>query len=99
MEYQRRISNWFKWLTDDPRASGATDGRTRFFRGDFLICMYFFYDPDRWVEDCAHEMRFSYERNVNGNLLGFHMTDMFAIRPAYKRYEVIIRVPVGWKPF
>lgn len=57
------------------------------------------YDRDRWEEDFSYEMRYRFKLNGNGNQLGYHMTDMFAIRSAFKRHEVIMRVATGWRKF
>lgn len=51
------------------------------------------------MENFPYEMRYQYQRNGNENLLRYTMNNMFAIRPEYKREEVIIRFSAIWRPF
>lgn len=61
--------------------------------------VYFVFERDGWVEYFVCEMRYRYQWNGNGNLLGYPMKDMFAIRPSYNRDDAIVLVPAGWRPF
>lgn len=65
VEYQRKA--WLKWFAEDPKATGKSHGRPQFFDGVVLMDVYFVYDCERWIEDCAQEMRYWFQRHRNLN--------------------------------
>lgn len=83
-----------KWLQDDPRGAGETDGCVEFFRGVILKALNYFMT----VTDGCKISFLRCDNVISGMKMGIcwdTISDMFAIRPVYKKEEVIMSVRAG----